>query len=78
MSDTTSVIRSARFRQEREADWARLDRIVDQTERGGVQSLNFEDARDLAQLYRQSVTSLSVAREISLDRSLQDLSLIHI
>jgi len=72
MSDDASVIRSARFRQEREADWERLDRIVDQTERGGLRSLNFEDARDLSQLYRQSVTSLSVAREISLDKALQE------
>ncbi len=72
MSDATSVIRSARFRKEREADWVRLDRIVEQTERGGVQSLSFEDARDLSQLYRQSVTSLSVAREISLDKALQE------
>lgn len=72
MSEPATMMRSARFRQEREADWARLDKIVDQAERGGVRSLNFEDARDLSQLYRQSVTSLSVAREISLDKALQE------
>ena len=72
MSEATPTMRSARFRSEREADWARLDKIVEQTERGGVRSLSFEDARDLSQLYRQSVTSLSVAREISLDKALQD------
>jgi len=72
MSESVSIIRSARFRQEREADWTRLDRIVEQTERGGLRALNFEDARDLSQLYRQAVASLSVAREISLDKALQE------
>lgn len=63
-------IRSARFRTEREADWKRLDAIVTRTEKSGIRSLNFDDARDLAVLYRQAMNSLSVARSISLDRSL--------
>jgi uncharacterized membrane protein SpoIIM required for sporulation len=70
MSD--AAIRSSRFRAEREADWKRLEQIVSQTERNGVRSLNYDDARDLAVLYRQATNSLSVAREISLDRSLLD------
>ena len=70
MSEAT--IRSARFRAEREADWKRLEGIVARTERDGVRQLSFEDARDLAVLYRQAMNSLSVAREISLDRSLLD------
>ena len=65
-----ATIRSARFRAEREADWKRLEDIVTRTERGGVRQLSFDDARDLAVLYRQAMNSLSVAREISLDRSL--------
>lgn len=68
MSDT--AIRSSRFRAERENDWKRLEAIVTRTERGGVRQLSFDDARDLAVLYRQAMNSLSVAREISLDRSL--------
>ncbi|MEM7058784.1 MAG: stage II sporulation protein M [Pseudomonadota bacterium] len=67
---TDSTIRSARFRAERENDWKRLDAIVTQTEKRGVRSLSFSDARDLAVLYRQAMNSLSVARSISLDRSL--------
>lgn len=63
-------LRSARFRAEREADWKRLEKLLSQTERRGVRSLSFEEAQDLATLYRQSMTSLSLAREISLDRSL--------
>lgn len=66
------VIRSARFRAEREADWRRLEAIVGKAERSGLRSLAFDEARDLAVLYRQAMNSLSVAREISLDRSLLD------
>lgn len=67
---TESAIRSTRFRAEREPDWRRLERLVARTERAGVRALSFEEARDLAGLYRQAMNSLSVAREISLDRSL--------
>lgn len=67
-----SAIRSTRFRAEREADWKRLEAIVNRCERTGVRSLSFDDARDLAILYRQAMNSLSVARSISLDRSLLD------
>ncbi|MEM9140660.1 MAG: stage II sporulation protein M, partial [Pseudomonadota bacterium] len=65
-----AAIRSARFRTEREADWKRLDQIVTRVEKSGTRTLNFDDARDLAVLYRQAMNSLSVARSISLDRSL--------
>ncbi|MEO1331467.1 MAG: stage II sporulation protein M [Pseudomonadota bacterium] len=67
-----TAIRSARFRAEREADWRRLESLVDRAERRGVRTLDFEEARQLAVLYRQVVASLSVAREISLDRGLLD------
>jgi uncharacterized membrane protein SpoIIM required for sporulation len=69
---TAPVIRSARFRAEREAGWRRLEAIVARVERSGLRALSFDDARDLAVLYRQAMNSLSVAREISLDRSLLD------
>lgn len=68
----TDLLRSARFRQAREADWRRLEAILERAERRGVRTLGFDDARDLATLYRQACTSLSVAREISLDRGLLD------
>lgn len=78
MSDTNlsasgaSTLRSARFRAEREGDWKRLEGLVRKVESSGVRSLSYHDARDLAATYRQTVSSLSVAREISLDRSLLD------
>ncbi|MGB0507320.1 MAG: stage II sporulation protein M [Pikeienuella sp.] len=68
--DDNIRLRSARFRAEREADWRRLSTIVTRAEQSGVRALSFEDARDMAALYRQAVNSLSVAREISLDKSL--------
>lgn len=64
------LLRSSRFRAERQKDWTRLERIVAMAEARGVAALPYEDARDLASLYRQAAASLSVAREISLDRSL--------
>lgn len=70
MQEATNTIRSARFRAEREADWTRLDHLVTKAEKGGAQSLNFAEARDLAKLYREATTSLSIAREISLDKAL--------
>src|SRR5258708_8894345 len=66
------MIRSTRFRQEREADWRKLEMVVGRAEREGVAALDFDSALQLAELYRQAVTSLSVAREISLDKSLLD------
>lgn len=72
MSTSTDLIRSSRFRSEREADWRRLETIVARCEAGGARSLSYIDAQDLAILYRKAVNSLSVAREISLDRSLLD------
>jgi len=64
------LIRSARFRQERESDWRRLSDLVDKAEDQGLHRMSFQEARDLADLYRQATTSLSIAREISLDRGL--------
>lgn len=63
-------LRSVRFRRQREQDWKKLESLVLRVERSGVHSLQFIEARSLAALYRQACTSLSVAREISLDRGL--------
>ena len=66
------LLRSARFRKEREADWKRLEKLVAEAEKHGVHRMGFEASRDLAALYRQATTSLAIAREISLDRALLD------
>ncbi|MEO1293382.1 MAG: stage II sporulation protein M [Pseudomonadota bacterium] len=70
MSVAQNLIRSARFRAEREADWRRLETIVTKAERQGLRALDFEEAQALAALYRNATASLSMAREITLDRAL--------
>lgn len=70
MSASDTLIRSTRFRQEREADWVKLEGLVARAEKGGAQNLSFDEARDLAALYRQATMSLAIAREISLDKAL--------
>ena len=64
------LIRSARFRAEREPSWTRLTGLLDKADRVGMSRLSFEEAHDLTALYRQAVNSLSVAREVTLDRAL--------
>ena len=64
------LIRSARFRREREPGWTRLTQLLDRVEKDGPAALDFEEARELTALYRQTVNSLSVAREVSLDAAL--------
>ncbi len=70
--ERVDLMRSARFRAEREADWRRLEELVTRAERRGMQAMGYTEARDLASSYRQATTSLAIAREISLDRALLD------
>lgn len=62
-----AALRSDRFRQEREGDWRRLDAIVSRLEKGRGRGLSDEDVLALPALYRTVASSLSVARETSLD-----------
>ena len=66
----TDLIRSARFRKEREGDWKRLGVLLVRVEKRGLEELSFQEASELTALYRQSMNSLSLAREISLDNAL--------
>ena len=59
MSD---MLKSYRFREERESDWRKLDLILTRAENSGVKGLSDEDMTALPRLYRQAVSSLSVAR----------------
>ncbi|MEM9011644.1 MAG: stage II sporulation protein M [Pseudomonadota bacterium] len=68
--EAAHLIRSARFRAEREDDWQRLDALLRRVERRGIRSLSFAEAERLATLYGKTLTALSIAREISLDRNL--------
>ena len=64
------MVNATRFRQAHEADWARLDALVTRMEKRSIRSLSDDDLLDLAGLYRTTVSSLSVARDTSLDRAL--------
>ena len=59
-----------RFRAEREAEWRRLEHIVMTAEKGSLRALADEDLLALPVLYRGALSSLSVARETSLDLEL--------
>lgn len=64
------LVNATRFRAAHEADWARLERLVSLVERRGVRALPDDDLLALPLLYRTTLSSLSVARETSLDRAL--------
>ncbi len=68
----TDMLKSYRFREERQAGWAALEAILKRAESRGVRALSDEEMLALPGLYRQAVSSLSVARSISLDRNLTD------
>ncbi|WP_373491190.1 stage II sporulation protein M [Parasphingorhabdus sp.] len=67
-----AVLRSDRFRLEREADWIRLEDIVAKMEKGRAWRLSDDDVLALPTLYRTLLSSLSIARENSLDAGLID------
>lgn len=62
--------KSVEFRRARESAWVELESIVGQAEREGLRALDADDLTRLATLYRATMSSLSVARSISLDRAL--------
>jgi uncharacterized membrane protein SpoIIM required for sporulation len=64
------TLKSARFRGEREASWHELERLVAVFEARGPGSLSAAELNRLPALYRGAVSSLSVARAISLDKNL--------
>jgi uncharacterized membrane protein SpoIIM required for sporulation len=64
------VLRSGRFRNERQADWKRLEELLNRVERRGAGALSDDELLEMPKLYRAALSSLSVARAISLDQAL--------
>jgi uncharacterized membrane protein SpoIIM required for sporulation len=64
------LVNASRFRAAHQSDWERLDTLLARMETRSVRSLNDEDILALPLLYRSALSSLSVARETSLDRAL--------
>lgn len=67
---TAPLVNATRFRQAHEADWSELERIVNRLEKRSIRSLSDDDLLALPALYRTTLSSLSVARDTSLDRAL--------
>jgi uncharacterized membrane protein SpoIIM required for sporulation len=63
-------MKSVEFRREREAGWRELEDLIARADRKGLRSLTAEQLARLPHLYRATLSSLSVARSISLDRAL--------
>lgn len=64
------VLKSFEFRRDRKKTWLELGRLVERAEKKGLRSLGAEELARLPVLYRATLSSLSVARSISLDRNL--------
>lgn len=65
-------LKSTVFRQEREPSWRELEMLIQRWESRGLRGLTAAQALRLPLLYRAVLSSLSVARSISLDRNLLD------
>ncbi len=63
-------LKSFVFRREREAAWRQFESLLGKIERRGLHTLDQDELIRLPNLYRSTLSSLSVARGISLDRSL--------
>ncbi len=63
-------LRSRQFRNEREATWRQLEELISRVEKSGSKQLNARELIALPQLYRATLSSLSMARSISLDLDL--------
>lgn len=66
------ILKSRKFREEREADWRKLERLLGRMEKKGAGQLTDDDLLAVPVLYRAALSSLSVARATSLDRALLD------
>ncbi len=64
------VLKSSQFRHGREAGWRELDALVGRAEKQGIAALAADELQRLPLLYRSTLSSLSVARAIALDRNL--------
>ena len=65
----SAPLKSYEFRREREASWRELEGLVGAAEKSGLKSLPADQLLRLPSLYRAALSSLSVARSISLDQN---------
>lgn len=65
------LLKSFRFRIEREAKWRELEALVARAEKDGLRSLDADELVRTPSLYRAGMSSLSVARNLSFDANLR-------
>ena len=65
MDPAPVILKSQRFRAEREADWRRLEGLLKDLEAGHRKKLSDDDILALPVLYRSTLSSLSVARSVA-------------
>lgn len=65
-------LRSVAFRREREATWRELEEVIAAADKRGLRNLGADQLARLPHLYRAALSSLSVARSISLDRAVTE------
>ena len=70
ISSPAPILKSQRFRQEREADWSQLDRLLRRIDKDGPAALDDRQLLSIPVLYRSTLSALSVARATSLDHEL--------
>lgn len=70
--DSSNDIKSVVFRREREHIWHELEKLLQLIQKKGFSGLSFDQLLRFPQLYRATLSSLSVARSISLDKALLD------
>ncbi len=63
-------LKSLEFRRERERDWRNLEELIDKADRIGLHRMSAREVASLPVYYRGVLSSLSVARSISLDVNL--------
>jgi uncharacterized membrane protein SpoIIM required for sporulation len=66
----TGALKSHRFRELREDEWRRLDRILRKAETASLSALSDEDLIAMPVLYRSTLSGLQTARATSLDAAL--------
>lgn len=64
------LVNATRFRNAHEAEWQQLDELVTRLEKRSPKSLSDDELLALPALYRVTLSSLSIARDTSLDKSL--------
>lgn len=72
MAADLATLHSRKFRSEHEQDWRRLEVLLGKLEKGSLRQLSEAEIITLPVLYRSTLSSLSTARAISLDRALID------